>query len=228
MGGVPGGAGNRTKEPLMPAPKPRSRRWLSDLAARYRSAGGIRPFHRDAPSTKRSARMVRVTIETASRILARSSATDRFGAGATDLDRVGCATSEAVRFSILFLFVSAPMGGPSPGAPARRGARNARVGSGHPRRMGRGRGCAHGDPDSRGFEHPGELAFTAGAGWLYFSCPYGTTGMDCPDANAIWLPIGLAWSFRLHRTFFDFLEPGVGRSWIFPRSVPRREHLHTL
>jgi hypothetical protein len=64
---------------------------------------------------------------------------------------------------------------------------------------------------TRTFEKvPDQIAFSFGAGWLHFECPFGKTGADCPDANAIWVPLGLAWSFQLHRRFSVFLEPGLG------------------
>jgi len=50
--------------------------------------------------------------------------------------------SEAVRFSILFLFVSVAHGEDRHGSSARPRRTERSRGSGHPRRMGRGRGCA--------------------------------------------------------------------------------------
>lgn len=66
---------------------------------------------------------------------------------------------------------------------------------------------------------PGNIAFTAGVGWLYFQCPYGVTSMDCPDAHAFWVPIGLAWSFPLHPRLRLFLEPGIGTFVAFFREA---------
>lgn len=96
---------------------------------------------------------------------------------------------------------------------------------------GSGAGARVAIPILDAFEHPGRLAFTAGAGWLYFPCPYGATGMDCPDASALWLPIGLAWSFPIHRTFSIFLEPGLGTFVAFfreacPMGTPCTHHDH--
>lgn len=54
-----------------------------------------------------------------------------------------------------------------------------------------------------------ELAFSAGAGWLHFDCPYGKNADDCPDANALYVPLTLAWSFALHPRLSVFVEPGI-------------------
>src|SRR5581483_1906695 len=51
-----------------------------------------------------------------------------------------------------------------------------------------------------------ELAFTAGAAYLHFECPY---GKNCADAHTIYVPIALAWSFAIHPRVSVFVEPGI-------------------
>jgi len=67
--------------------------------------------------------------------------------------------------------------------------------------------------------NPGDLVFGAGLGWLYFACPYATAAVDCPNANALFAPLTLAWSFRVSRAFDVFVEPGMGAFVAFFREA---------
>lgn len=70
-----------------------------------------------------------------------------------------------------------------------------------------------------------ELVFSAGVSYLYYPCPYtpfypgsapalggAPVGArpDCPDAHVLFLPIALAWSFRVLPALDLFVEPGLG------------------